>query len=141
VPVGQEGAGRAPGEGADVVAEDRGEERDDADDPHVEMARTGVERRRDEHRLAGQRHAEVLEEQERPDGEVAVVGERALEMVEDAGQWLGRRIHDDRGQPHSPGAPYTGNQRERSGSTLRSDPSVAFTWSSRALSRLSLPVG
>lgn len=47
------------------------------------------------------------------------------------------RPRRSRGNAYSPGAPQTGNQRDSSGSMLRSSPMAARTCSSRAMSRFS----
>src|SRR3954454_103412 len=105
---------------ADVVTEDGGDESDETDQPDVEVPCAGVQGRRDEHRLAGQRDAEVLEEEEPAHGEVAPVVQPALEVLERPGKRLGRSGEQPVRQRHvaRPARPrLTGRARPRPGTT------------------------
>ena len=86
-PLRERAAAEVPDREPDVVAEDRGQEPDQADEPDVEPSGPGVHGRDDQHRLAGHRDAEVLEE-DQPEREVAEAVQRRLQAVEDARQVL-----------------------------------------------------
>jgi hypothetical protein len=71
---------------ADVVPRDRRGEPDDPDQPYVEAAGAGVDRRQDQGGLPGDGNPEVLEQDQPRDGQVAVVVERRLQAVENPRQ-------------------------------------------------------
>ncbi len=88
---------RSPTEPADheaeVVPEHRCAECHQRDEDHVEPPSACVDRRGDHDRLARYGDAEVLEEEEPSDREVAVVVEDRCEALEDPGQLRERRGH------------------------------------------------
>jgi hypothetical protein len=84
-------AAEVPDREADVVAQHRADPGDDADRDHVQLARPRVQRGRDENRLAGNRDAEVLDQDQAAHREVTVVVEDRRERTEDPRQL--RRAH------------------------------------------------
>jgi len=78
-------AAEVSGGEADVVADDCAENSDQDHQCDVHVARTREDRRGDQNRLAGHRHAEVFEKHESADRQVAVVFEHGLQIPEHTG--------------------------------------------------------
>jgi hypothetical protein len=71
---------------ADVVADDRAEERQHSDEHDAEAPGASVDGAEDQHRLTGDGHPEVLDQHETRDRQVAIVVECRLEAVQHARQ-------------------------------------------------------
>jgi hypothetical protein len=70
---------------SDVVADDRADHRHQDHQRDVHVARAREDRRGDQYGFAGYRHAEILEEHEAADGQIAVVFEQRLQVPEHTG--------------------------------------------------------
>ena len=69
---------------ADAVADDRADPSDQEQPIDIERAMRGEDRAGDEHRLAGRREAEILEEDAEEDGEIAVIGDEVMDVFGEA---------------------------------------------------------